>query len=795
MPSEPTRRHFLKAASLAPLAATAAALADEPTEAAEQLRKLDLRLARTAAKAGELAQMLSRDVYARRDAANRRESEEWSRVKTRADWERYRDTRLKALRDSLGGLPVPPRDLKLRVTGVLDGDGYRVENVVFESRPGLLVTANLYRSAKPRPAMPGIQICHSHHNPKTQGELQDMGMTWARLGCLVLVMDQLGHGERRQHPFVSAKDYAGAFRVGRQDYYFRYNLGVQLHLAGDSLIGWMVYDLMRGVDLLLAQPGIDKERIILLGAVAGGGDPAAVAAALDRRITAAAPFNFGGPQPETTYPLPAGAEASFNYAGGGSWESTRNLRLSARDGFLPWVIVGAVAPRRLIYGHEFAWDRERDPVWKRLETIYGFYGATDRLAFTAGRGSVSGQPPESTHCNNIGPEQRKGVYAAFKKWFDLPVPEKEHQQRHKAAELLCLTPDLLKEVKPDSPHEREAPAWALRSLRAATDDSSEGPGEGRKRLRSHLAQLLGDVEAKAAPRELAREAQRLDGVSAERALLEVEPNVVVPLVLLLPRARGGARGRVVVGVSQQGKQALLKARADLVAGLLGAGVAVCLPDVRGTGETRPGDGRGRGSAATAISSTELMLGQTLVGSRLRDLRSVLKYLRTRKEVAAGRIGLWGDSLAPANPDGRDLKVPLDAEKPPDLAEPLGGLLALLGALFEDDVTAVYVRGGLSTFRSALRSPFVYLPHDAVVPGVLAAGDLPAVAGSLAPRPVRLEALVDGLNRRVKPETLAGNYASAEDVYRRARAGGKLVVKAEPSAAADAAAWLRENIGG
>ncbi len=88
--------------------------------------------------------------------------------------------------------------------------------------------------------MPGIVIIHSHHNPKTQGELQDMGMTWARAGCLVLVPDQLGHGERRQHPFVDAKSYPKPFKVGRQDYYFRYNLGVQLQLIGDSLMGWMV---------------------------------------------------------------------------------------------------------------------------------------------------------------------------------------------------------------------------------------------------------------------------------------------------------------------------------------------------------------------------------------------------------------------------------------------------------------------------------------------------------------------------------------------------------------------------
>src|SRR5205823_3925849 len=132
--------------------------------------------------------------------------------------------------------PSPPKDLRVRLTRELPGDGYRIENLVFESRPGLLVTANLYRPARPSARMPGILLSHSHHSPKTQGELQDMGMTWARRCCLVLVMDHLGHGERRQHPFQSEKDYPQPFRVGRQDYYFRYVTGLQLHLVGESLL-------------------------------------------------------------------------------------------------------------------------------------------------------------------------------------------------------------------------------------------------------------------------------------------------------------------------------------------------------------------------------------------------------------------------------------------------------------------------------------------------------------------------------------------------------------------------------
>ena len=91
---------------------------------------------------------------------------------------------------------------------------------------------------------------------------------------------------------------------------------------------------------------------------------------------------------------------------------------------------------------------------------------------------------------------------------------------------------------------------------------------------------------------------------------------------------------LVVAVAQQGKQAFFRQRSDVLAALLRGGAAVCLPDLRGTGETRPaGDRRGppaglfttveRTSEGTLLACGELMLGQTLLGTRLQDLRSVL----------------------------------------------------------------------------------------------------------------------------------------------------------------------------
>src|SRR6516162_9071264 len=177
--------------------------------------------------------MLARDVRARLKEANMRDLEAWRKIETKEQWEKFRDERIAALKKSLGEFPEPPKDLKVRVTKTIEGDGYAIENTLYESRPGFWVTANLYRPAKPQASgIPGIVIIHSHHNPKEQGELQDMGVTWARAGCYVLIPDQLGHGERRQHPFVDAKSYPEPFKVGRQDYFFRYNLGVQLSLIG-----------------------------------------------------------------------------------------------------------------------------------------------------------------------------------------------------------------------------------------------------------------------------------------------------------------------------------------------------------------------------------------------------------------------------------------------------------------------------------------------------------------------------------------------------------------------------------
>jgi dienelactone hydrolase len=715
----------------------------------------------------EAAGMIDRDIDRRTTEANARNRDAWSKIKTREQWEKYRDQRIEQLRRSLGSYPPPPEKLNVRVTAVVNGDGFKIENLVYESRPGQWVPGNLYVPAKPAKSMPGILIVHAHHRDKPQSELQDMGMTWARAGCLVLIIDQVGYGERRSHPFHSAQDYPKPFKTSRQDYFFRYDSGVQLQLLGDSLMGWFVWDQSRGVDLLLARPGIDPKRIIILGAVAGGGDPAGVTAALDRRITCCVPFNFGGPQPETRFPLPDNVETSFNYLGGTYWDSTRGLRLGGRDDFPHWVIVAGAAPHPLIHGHEFSWDGDHDPVWKRYQKIWGeFYGAADNLGVAHGKGLLKLNPPEASHCTNIGKFHRRMIHPLFERWFGIKVAEMdEYSSPRKPEELICLTDAARQELKPKSLTELMSAIGKERIEIARKRLTGKSSAEQRRILRDNWGNLLGPVSPGKPPviKTQSIDDQQVAGAKVERIVLEVEPGILVPVVILTPTKLNG-RAAAVVGLAQAGKAGFLKDRAGELKELVKGGAIVVLPDLRGAGETRSGNSRGQNSNDTNLSVHEQLFGETLLGQRLRDLRSVLAYLRERKDVDAKRLALWGDSFTPTNPTDTNFKVPRAVDGWPQESEPLGGLLALFGALFEDDVRAVYLAGGLASYHSVLTHFAVLIPHDGSVPGALTAGDLCDLAASLAPRPLRLEAMVDHLNRPLSAAEVKEGYRPAVESY-------------------------------
>jgi hypothetical protein len=361
------------------------------------------------------------------------------------------------------------------------------------------------------------------------------------------------------------------------------------------------------------------------------------------------------------------------------------------------------------------------------------------------------------------------IHPLFDRWLGIHVTEaSEYSAPRKTEELLSWTEKARRELEPKGLTEVMSALGRERIERARKRLAGRSPAERRQVLRDEWAELLGPVQPARSPvvRGRSIEEKPVAGATVERITLEVEPGIVVPVILLDPVKRKG-RAPVVIGLAQAGKAGFLKERAGELEKLIAAGVAVILPDLRGTGETRAGSSRGADSTDTDLSVHVQLFGETLLGQRLRDLRSVLAWLRGRKEFDAKRIALWGESFTPPNGADTTFRWPHRVEGGPRQPEPLGGLLALLGALFEEDVRAVDVAGGLAAYHGVLTHFAVLVPHDACVPGALTAGDLCDLAASLAPRPLRLEALVDHLNRPVSAAEVKKEYAPAVVGFARA----------------------------
>ena len=76
-------------------------------------------------------------------------------VKTQADAQAY----VKGVREKIAAVFNLPKDktpLNAKVTDIVERDAYRIEKVIFESRPQFLVTANLYVPKNRKFPLPGV---------------------------------------------------------------------------------------------------------------------------------------------------------------------------------------------------------------------------------------------------------------------------------------------------------------------------------------------------------------------------------------------------------------------------------------------------------------------------------------------------------------------------------------------------------------------------------------------------------------------------------------------------------------
>jgi hypothetical protein len=333
---------------------------------------------------------------------------------------------------------------------------------------------------------------------------------------------------------------------------------------------------------------------------------------------------------------------------------------------------------------------------------------------------------------------------------------------------MCLTPALAAERRPQ-PASAIALSMARDQLARARSKDSSLSG-----LRAALAGKLGDIEPYAKP-----SAQRLwekSGAEAtvEALAIETAPGITLPMLILKPAHAATKRAPAVLAIAEGGKARFLSERGPEVNVLLRKGFEICLLDVRGTGEVAATSSRGPG--AMDLPETELMLGETMLGARLKDVRTVFHYLASRPDIDSAHIAVWGDSFAETNADDFAFDQSEMQEPGPfaqHQAEPMGAMLALLTGLYEDRVAAVAARGGLVSFLSVLEDRFCHLPQDVIVPGILEAADVAEIVAALASRPLLLERFVDGRNRVVRGARLQSEFAPA------LKASPQLVIRDTP----------------
>lgn len=219
----------------------------------------------------------------RRIAQERAEAR--ARIRTRAQVMQLRREVRRKLRRCFGRFPART-PLNARVTGAVERKHYRIEKIIYESRPNFPVTTNLYvpkRRGGPFPAVLGA--CGHSGNGKAADWYQVFCRNLARQGYVVLIYDPISQGERLQYP---RREGAAQPTNCCEEHNMA---GNQMSLLGDYFGLWRTWDGIRGLDYLLSRPEADQTRVGVTGN-SGGGTLSTYLTAFDDRFTMAAPSCF-----------------------------------------------------------------------------------------------------------------------------------------------------------------------------------------------------------------------------------------------------------------------------------------------------------------------------------------------------------------------------------------------------------------------------------------------------------------------------------------------------------------------
>ena len=516
--------------------------------------------------------------------------------------------------ESMGGLPDAPRRTDYEVAGEVSHLGLTIEKVVFESHPGVPVSALLYRppDASEHGKLPAVLFLSGHHDTaKHHPEYQRVCLDLALHGLVVLAIDPWGQGERFQYarsgeekPLVAPGTYEHSY------------CGLQCFLAGGAVARYFAWDAVRGVDLLSSLPYVDVARIGVTGN-SGGGTQTTLLIMADERIAAAAPATYiSGTATYFRAGLPHDAEQNYVGSLAGAIEQVDLLASFAPKPLL----VAAVA-------YDFFPIEATERTVEEARAVYRLLGAADqiRLAVDDDRHWYTDPLREAAVCFFTA------ALAGQERYEQCDIPTLPEQ------DLWCSPTGQLYRDRPQPRMVFDLNRDFLAARRRPAPPNVE---EARIRLAAVLEWPAAPHEAALRPRYFAETSG--DGFTAQRFFFFSEPEVAVAGTMLRPdnEKEGSPTWLVVLPEGTSSDDAALEATG--VSELLRSGQRVCLFDVRGRGAVQSHPTQGRPASPLGFEAynayLEMLFDSSTIAWRVFDIARAAEFLLQR-EAPSGRLAL------------------------------------------------------------------------------------------------------------------------------------------------------------
>jgi len=575
-------------------------------------------------------------------AAIDRREQAYEQIKTADDLHKWQRERRELFLRSLGTFPERG-PLNAQVVGTLQGDGYRIEKIIFESQPKHHITANLYLPDA-KPPYPAVIIpCGHNHDGKAAENHQRVSILFAQSGIAAMCYDPIGQGERYQTLAPDGQPLPGVEQVTRPKARQLDSLpgkpafstveehtlmGVGSILVGRNTATYRIFDGMRCIDYLVSRPDIDANKIGCTG-VSGGGTLTAYLMALDERIKCAAPGCYLTP-------------FRMLIAGSGPQDAEQNIfgQLAAGMDQGDYVLMRAPLPTSILaatrdgtFKIEGAWE-----IFREAKRAYARLDLPERVDLV-----------ETDTSHAFSTQLRVGAVRWMHRWLvgQEKVIEDEDFRLWDYAQLQCTPKGQVMFL----PGERsvfdlnQAEADRLKAQREKLA-SEQMPDALRQRIRQvanvrpldDLATLEGETVG-TVPR---------DGYRIEKRLLRGEGRLPLPALAFVPEKPSG---KVYLYLHGEDKAADASAKGPIEE-LVRAGHEVLAIDFSGIGETalsaQPTTRRHWSQTLFGPDGESFwlayLLGKSLVGIRTEDVLAAAHYLQagadgnTKRKVQVIGIG-------------------------------------------------------------------------------------------------------------------------------------------------------------